>query len=296
MDLTELRAFLAVAETGSFAAAAQRMACSRTTLTRRIDALEARVGAPLLTRQPSGAVLTAAGQIMAPRGPLLLGEASALLRAVLSEQVKQPQKLRLLLPVGMPPTMLGVAYQMLRSQFPEVRLSAEFVSAELLATHVDGFDVITHFGESALPGDRWVTRPLVWLREWLLATPAYLAQHGEPTSIEELATHRLLSWDAPGRDPDRWPTLAGTEFAVEPLAHGPDVHFLRHLAAAHQGIALLPDAEVAEPEFPPGTFQVVLREVVGSTVPLCVSVPVVSKRSPQLVPILQAIEAFLAAV
>ena len=60
MDLVEVSAFLAVAETGSFAAAAQKLGCPRTTLTRRIDALEARAGTKLLERGRSGAKLTAA--------------------------------------------------------------------------------------------------------------------------------------------------------------------------------------------------------------------------------------------
>ena len=82
MDLEEFRAFIAVVETGSFLAAATNLNLARATLRRRVDALEARAGVPLLERSARGVVVTEAGSLLASRGRHVLQEASALIASV----------------------------------------------------------------------------------------------------------------------------------------------------------------------------------------------------------------------
>jgi DNA-binding transcriptional LysR family regulator len=72
VDLEELRALLAVAETGSVLAASDRLKIPRATVRRRLDTLEARVGAPLVHRGPSGALLTEAGRSVATHARAIL--------------------------------------------------------------------------------------------------------------------------------------------------------------------------------------------------------------------------------
>jgi DNA-binding transcriptional LysR family regulator len=76
MDLEELRAFLDVVETGSFLAAAKSLGVSRTTLRRRVEALEARAGVPLLKSTPQGILLTEAGEVLAQRGRIMMQEST----------------------------------------------------------------------------------------------------------------------------------------------------------------------------------------------------------------------------
>jgi DNA-binding transcriptional LysR family regulator len=71
-DLDELRAFLAIVEHGSVKAAADVLGVPRSTLRRRIDALEQRVGSPLLWADSRGSRLS-------PKGRLMIEEAEALL-------------------------------------------------------------------------------------------------------------------------------------------------------------------------------------------------------------------------
>ncbi len=66
MNLDELRAFVAVAETGSIVAAARSLNFARATLRRRLDELEARAGLPLLYRTAQGVTLTEAGAERTP--------------------------------------------------------------------------------------------------------------------------------------------------------------------------------------------------------------------------------------
>ncbi len=83
-DLDELRAFLAIVEHGSVKAAADALGIPRSTLRRRIDALEQRVGAPLLWADSRGSRLS-------PKGRLMIDEAEALLasHAALLERVRR---------------------------------------------------------------------------------------------------------------------------------------------------------------------------------------------------------------
>jgi molybdate transport repressor ModE-like protein len=80
-DLADLRAFLAVVDTGSIAAAARQLAEPITSLRRLVLALEGRLGVPLLTRDAGGATPTAAGRILAERGRSLIARYDALLEA-----------------------------------------------------------------------------------------------------------------------------------------------------------------------------------------------------------------------
>ena len=62
VDLEDLRAFVAVADTGSFLAAANALKVPRATVRRRVQALEVRAGVALLDANPRGVVLTDAGR------------------------------------------------------------------------------------------------------------------------------------------------------------------------------------------------------------------------------------------
>lgn len=74
MDIQQLRHFLAVAETGSFAAAADTMALTQSGLSRSILALERAVALPLFERRPRGVILTEYGRELLPRARAILNE------------------------------------------------------------------------------------------------------------------------------------------------------------------------------------------------------------------------------
>ena len=115
MDLEELRAFLTVAETGSFLAAEQRLGMPRATLRRRVEALEARAGVPLLHRSRQGVSLTVAGMSLAERGGLVAQEAAALVASVRELGREPAGLLRVQLPPGMPPQILAQLFAAIRA-------------------------------------------------------------------------------------------------------------------------------------------------------------------------------------
>src|SRR5512140_3473195 len=126
MDLEELRAFLDVVETGSFLAAAESLGVSRTTLRRRVEALEARAGVPLLKSTQQGIVLTEAGEVLAQRGRIMMQETSALLASIREVGHEPTGVLRVVMPVGLPPHQLTPLFGLLRTHYPRLSVHARF--------------------------------------------------------------------------------------------------------------------------------------------------------------------------
>lgn len=271
MDLEELRAFLDVAETGSFLAAADSLGVSRTTLRRRVEALEARAGVPLLKSTRTGIVLTEAGNVLAQRGRLMMQETSALLASIREVGQAPSGLLRVVMPVGLPPHLLAPLFGLLRTTYPLLRVQASF-SDDPLGEPLDNVDLAVHFGEDR-PKGPWLSHVVLRVRERLLASAEYLRRRGVPRSVEELRGHELFAWQAPGEDARIWPTLQGSSFTVEPALVATDIHFIRVCCLAGQGIGLVPSVELAEPEGTEGPLVPVLPEVVGRERPVRISVP-----------------------
>ena len=196
MDLEELHAFLHVVEAGSFFAASESLCVSRTTLRRRVAALEARVGVPLLKSSRQGVVLTEAGQVLAGRGRIMMQETRALLASIREVGQEPSGLLRTVLPVGLPPHVLTPLVGMLRANYPRLHVDVR-LSNDPLSEDLRDVDVALHFGEDAPPG-QWNSYVILRLREWLLASRDYLQRRGTPRSLEELKRHELLAWQPPG--------------------------------------------------------------------------------------------------
>jgi DNA-binding transcriptional LysR family regulator len=288
MDLEEFRSFLAVAETGSFLAAATALGVARATLRRRVDALEARAGVPLLERSARGVVLTEAGAVLAARGRSVVQEATALVASVREIGREPVGVLRVVLPVGLPPHLLTPLFAAMRRAYP--RLSLHLRTCDDLAGLLDDVDLAVHFGPP--PPGPWLAYELVRLREWLVAGADYLARRGAPARLEDLAGHELLSWCAPGEDGRLWPVVGGEPLEVEPALVSPDIHFLRQCAIAGHGIALVPDARVPDPGVPDGALRPVLEHLVGRERTLHAAVPAALAGLPKLRAVVRHIQAF----
>ena len=280
MDLEELRAFLAVAETGSFLTAAKSLHLSRATLRRRIDQLEARAGVNLVDRTRAGASLTEAGSMLAARGRLMVAEADALIASVREVGGEPAGILRVLLPVGLAPHALTPLLATVRKKYPRLGFRLQF-SDDPLGGLLENVDLAVHFGQES-PRGPWVSRELLRLRVWLVASAEYLARRGTPQTVAELAQHDLLAWEAPGDDGRVWPLLAGGTFAVSPMLFSRHIHLIRQFAIASLGIALVPDAMLPDPGIPSGALVPVLPEVVGREVALRIIVPAVLSEIPRI--------------
>lgn len=285
MDLEELRAFLAVVETGSFLGAERSLNMPRATLRRRVDALEARAGVPLLSRSRQGIAATEAGWVLATRGRLMIQEATALVASVREIGQEPSGVLRVLLPVGLPPHTLVPLFEAMRSTYPRLSIHARF-SADPVSGLLDDVDLALHFGTRSPPGP-WVSYELLRVREWLIAHVDYLARRGTPDSLESLNQHELFSWEAPGENPRLWPLRSGGTFPVEPAFIAADIHLLRQCVIAGLGIALVPDALLPDPGTDPASLAPVLIDTVGRERAIRLVVPSVLSDLPKIKAVLR---------
>lgn len=269
MSFDELRAFLAVAEHGSFAAAATAQGVARTSLRRHVDALEARAGVPLFERGLRGAVLTVAGQQLLARGRNMEHEFSTLLAAI-RETGRAPTGLvRALLPVGMPPPIVAGLLAVIRTSWPGVRLALRWCEDPCVDADEET-DFVLWLGGGA-PRGAWQWRPLPAVPLRLLASTTYASTRGLPRELHELADHELHAWSLPGATPSL--TLRdGRHHAITPAVTTANIDALHELA--HHGVGLVWTPDAGLPPRPGRAPLVpVLPDVVGADVELRIAVP-----------------------
>ncbi|RST51855.1 LysR family transcriptional regulator [Variovorax sp. MHTC-1] len=240
LDLNDVAMFVQVAQCGSFAEAARRLCMPSATLSRRIQQLEARLGTRLMQRSTRKLTLTNAGESLRERcGPAVeeLIEAGQL-------HVSESQRPSGLLRVAAPANFFRFFKMEWVTEFlaahPLVRIDFVLGDAvvDLIAERID-----VAFRVGPLRDSSYVARRIFSSYGGLLASPAYLAKHGAPTSVQELSEHEcVIHADSGGHVTWRLQDASGaeTEVRVRGRFHSNMHEVLREAACAGLGIAALP--------------------------------------------------------
>jgi DNA-binding transcriptional LysR family regulator len=187
--LTDIAVFVRVVTRGSFTLAAEDLRLSRAVVSKYLSRLEDRLGARLLHRTTRRLSLTEAGAALfeASRGALeRIEEAEA---AVARFQAKPRGRLRVSAPMSFGILHLGPAMSDFGRAFPEITLDVKLDDRYVNLVE-DGFDVAVRIGE--LTDSSLVARKLATTHALACASPAYLDEHGEPETPEDLAAHNCL--------------------------------------------------------------------------------------------------------
>src|ERR1700722_7241527 len=124
MDLRQLKTFVEVADSGSYARAATVVGTAQSALSRQLSALERGLGGRLFHRNGRGVVLTELGERMLPRARALVTEAAAFAQAAMHERAQPHGEVTLgVVPVASRGLIASIAGQ-LRNRYPEIRLRA----------------------------------------------------------------------------------------------------------------------------------------------------------------------------
>jgi DNA-binding transcriptional LysR family regulator len=191
MDWDHARMFLAVARSGQLLAAARQLRLDHATVARRITALEASLGVKLLDRRTNGCVLTPAGERFLVAAERI--EADMLrVQADLSEtEVEAAGIVRIGAPDGFGTYFLSPRLGRLMERHP--RLTLQLVplprTFSLSKREADIAIVVDRPEEGRLTVRRLTDYTLSFY-----ASRAYLAEHGEPASLEQLTRHRLVTY------------------------------------------------------------------------------------------------------
>ncbi|WP_207462864.1 LysR family transcriptional regulator [Azospirillum sp. SYSU D00513] len=185
LDWDNLKAFLAVARAGSITSAAATLGYSQPTVWRRMGALEEALGVRLLKRGTRGVTLTPAGERLLQRTQLIDQEV-ALIQSLGRSELAPQGTIRLWTTDGIGGYWLPDKLGDFRERFPNVTIQV-MCSSDLPAPGSIGTDILIVY-EKPLDQDlvvlcegRMVFQPF--------ASRAYLARHGHPETMGDLAGH-----------------------------------------------------------------------------------------------------------
>ncbi len=234
MEFSDLEALIWVNRHGSLQRAASAVGVSRTTLRRRLQRLETTLGKPVHSVSSDGITLTAAGQPLVEKGPLLLHAPEQMIAEAVGAR-SPGNTFRLLVQLGSPPRLVASAIASLTAMLPGVQLVID-LDPRPLDRLDEGFDAVVHWGARPAAGGGY-TRQLFQVQLRAHASPDYLARRGTPTTPADLADHDLLHWS---EMPEAWPLAGGLHVPVTPAHTCSDLYQLGCLAGAGVGIALIP--------------------------------------------------------
>jgi DNA-binding transcriptional LysR family regulator len=181
--------FVAVAETGQFTAAAERLGVSSSHVSRQVARLEERLQTRLLYRNTRKVTLSEAGQTFLQHCRRLQDAREEALRAVSDLSAEPKGLLRMTCAVAYGERFVVPLVNEFMAQFAQLRVEVELSNRQLDLFH-EGFDLAIRLGR--LSDSRLVATRLAPRVMYLCATPDYLARHGTPQNVAELAQHNCL--------------------------------------------------------------------------------------------------------
>lgn len=236
----ELEIFVAVVEEQGFSAAATRLETTPAAISRRIKALEQRLGVRLLQRTTRKIQLTESGELYFREVSRLLGDLQAVERQ-LEEVTHQPAgDLKVVAPMSFGQRRLAPVLTQFAATHPKLRLSLKLEDRETDIV-AEGFDLAVRI---AYPADSsYVSRPIAAIPRYLCASPGYLSRHGTPQAPRDLLNHHCLHYNLI-TERDEW-TFSGADgeetIAIRGVFCCNNGDVLAEAAMNGLGIALLPD-------------------------------------------------------
>ncbi len=240
-DLNDLAFFAAVAANGGFSAAARALGVPKSRVSRRVAALEARLGVRLVERSSRRFAITVVAQAA-------LAEADAI-DDVAARLKAEPQGLvRVSCPQGADRILAAVLPSFLAER-PKLSVQV-LVSNRRVDLIEEGIDIAIRVRQRLDTDADLQLRIIGYGRTMLVASPALLDAHGRPQWPHDLARFPTLGLnERPG--PDRW-TLVDEAGGEETIAHEPrlssgEFTIIREAAIAGLGVAFLPEYVCREP-------------------------------------------------
>lgn len=190
-DLQAWAIFATVAETGSFAQAAELLGLSQPTVSKAIARLEKQLQVSLFHRTSRRLSLTETGQASLEQAQAVLAAGQSA-EAVARDQREQLQgRIKIAAPMSFGLEHLAPLLPAFMQEHPAVLLDLHFNDAQVNIVE-QGFDMALRI--SSMDDSSLLVRRLCNLRLRLVASPAYLAKHGRPSHPSELATHTSLRY------------------------------------------------------------------------------------------------------
>ena len=192
LDRGDLELLLAIRRQGTLAAAAAAADVVPSVITKRLAALEARLGLKLFHRTTRRVAPTPEGEALCERAEELLQQ-FAQMEVEVRERHGQPAgRIRLAATFGFGRLWVGPALADFQALHPQVQVELR-LTERLPDLAVEGFDgAVWLWSVQGQRASAWTGRRLARNQRVLAASPAYLKHHGTPKEPEDLAQHQCL--------------------------------------------------------------------------------------------------------
>lgn len=242
-DLNDTLIFVKVVEQGSFIAAANALGLPKTTVSRKVQELEQRLGARLLHRTTRRLGLTEAGSVYHEHCQRIARELDEAESAVGQLQSGPRGWLRFTVPYSIGITWIAPLLGDFQAQYPDISLDMH-MGNEKLDLIAGEADLALRVG--TLPDSNLVARKLGSLRTQVFASPGYIERHGEPLHPDDLQHHRTLVMRKSRNPSNRyvWPLTDGGDvhdFTVNPQLVANDPSALQWAVIQGEGLLLTGD-------------------------------------------------------
>ena len=192
LERADLELLLAIRAHASLSAAAAAADVVPSVITKRLAALEVRLGFKLFQRTTRRVVATAEGEALCERAAQLLQQFAALETDLQERRTEPSGLLRLAATFGFGRLWLGPALAEFQLRHPLLQVQVQLVE-KLPDLAVEGFDgAVWLWSVRGQRASEWVSRRLARNQRVLAASPAYLKARGMPSAADDLAGHDCL--------------------------------------------------------------------------------------------------------
>ncbi|MBZ2028950.1 LysR family transcriptional regulator [Klebsiella pneumoniae] len=266
--LEDLTLFVRAAALGSFSDAAREAGQQPAQVSAAIKRLETILNIRLFARSTRSLRLTPEGETWLPYATQMLDTLEAGLQKIQTPDDEVRGMLQIAVPSDLGRNLLLTLFRDFRQRHPALRLRLLF-SDQLTDVFKDPVDVAFRYGNN---DDASFISLLVAPenRRVLVASPEWIARHGEPQTLEELSQHNALIYILRGRPFDRWSlSLDGVvqQQKVSGTVMSDDAEVIRRLAIAGEGIAYKSMLDVSD-DLRAGRLRRLLPRYQGDVVPL----------------------------
>lgn len=242
-DLNDTLIFVKVVEHGSFISAARALHLPKTTVSRKVQELESRLGAQLLHRTTRKLGLTEAGNVYFEHCQRIARELDEAESAVGQLQSGPRGWLRFTAPYSLGVDKIAPLLGEFRTRHPEVRVEM-LLSNEPLDLIDKEIDVALRVGH--LPDSNLVARRLAVFRTQVFASPEYIRRHGEPLHPDDLVHHATLAMNKARRNGNGfvWSLSDGDrtlDFRIDPVFVANDYGAIKGALLCGEGLMLAAD-------------------------------------------------------
>lgn len=245
-DITDLRFFVALTESGSLAEAARRMDVTPSAVSQRLRQLETRLSLHLVHRSTRRFSLTDEGELFNAGAVGLLADLDDLTDTLRARSGEVAGTLHVCGPLGFGRHHLAAAIADFHTLHPRLMVSLS-LSDVVPEADANRFDMIVHIGN--LTDSSMVAYPIAPNARFVCAAPDYLARHPAPREPQELATHHCIVLRENQEDVTLWrfrKSRNEVSVRVPAILSSNDGDVVRQWALRGKGVIMRSEWDVAE--------------------------------------------------